>query len=108
MAPNVKMSPSCSRLSAPAWTAPCPMSAKDWPPPGVALTHPARWSDHRTAALREAAAAAGIAEPDLVPEPVAAAAHYAERHVAPGALVAVDDFPAAAAAQMCSAPARAR
>ncbi len=62
------------------------------PPARVALTHPARWSEVRTDALREAAALAGVPDPDLVPEPVAAAAHYAEARLDPGALVAVYDF----------------
>jgi actin-like ATPase involved in cell morphogenesis len=46
-------------------------------PTDVRLTHPARWGRPRRRLLLEAAAAAGLGEPSLIPEPVAAATHYA-------------------------------
>jgi molecular chaperone DnaK (HSP70) len=43
----------------------------------VRVSHPARWGAPRQAVLRQAAAKAGLGMPVLIPEPVAAAAHYA-------------------------------
>jgi molecular chaperone DnaK len=63
------------------------------PPDAVALTHPASWSDYRREQLRVAARQAGIAAPLLVPEPIAAAVHYAALgRVEIGAVVAVYDL----------------
>lgn len=62
------------------------------PPVKVVLTHPARWADTRKQALMAAAATAGVSNVELCPEPVAAAVHYAEDRVAPGAYVGVYDF----------------
>lgn len=53
------------------------------PPVGLVLTHPVAWAETRLAVLREAARLAGenlgvdLPAPDFMPEPVAAAAHYA-------------------------------
>ena len=46
-------------------------------PGEVRLSHPAGWGATRQQTLREAALKAGFAQVRLVPEPVAAAAHYA-------------------------------
>ncbi|HEY9472966.1 MAG TPA: Hsp70 family protein, partial [Mycobacteriales bacterium] len=47
-------------------------------PDQVRLTHPARWGQHRRQILVAAARQAGLSEdPVLVPEPVAAATHFA-------------------------------
>ncbi len=62
------------------------------PPAEVRLTHPARWSEERLAALRAAASAAGIPSVSLMAEPVAAAVHYGGGHVATGEYVAVYDL----------------
>lgn len=62
------------------------------PPTRVVLTHPARWSETRLRALRSAAARAGLTDPLLCPEPVAAAVHYASDRSAPGSLVAIYDL----------------
>ncbi|MGI5243847.1 Hsp70 family protein [Dactylosporangium sp. CA-139066] len=43
----------------------------------VVLTHPAAWGRTRLGLLADAAARAGLGEPGLVPEPVAAAAYFA-------------------------------
>jgi len=56
----------------------------------VVLTHPARWGQEPLGRLREAAARAGIANPVLVAEPVAAAWWYGKP--APGQVVAVFDL----------------
>jgi tetratricopeptide (TPR) repeat protein len=60
------------------------------PPRQVVLTHPARWGEALRGRLREAAGKAGIAEPALLAEPVAAAWCYARP--ASGTLVAVFDL----------------
>ena len=60
------------------------------PPTGAVLTHPARWIERQRAALVDAAARAGLPDPELVAEPVAAARHHQD--VAAGALVAVYDL----------------
>jgi actin-like ATPase involved in cell morphogenesis len=62
------------------------------PPVEVRLTHPARWTQTRLDALREAAVVAGIGEVSLLPEPVAAALHYAADNVRIGEHVAVYDL----------------
>ncbi|MEM9745278.1 MAG: Hsp70 family protein [Actinomycetota bacterium] len=62
-------------------------------PDEVRLTHPATWSGPRRRQLVEAAATAGIDDPVLVPEPVAAAIAYADDGaVDPGGHVLVYDL----------------
>ncbi len=59
-------------------------------PDAALLTHPARWAEAQLAALVDAADRAGLPDPQLVPEPVAAAAHH--RDLAPGELLALYDL----------------
>ena len=68
-------------------------------PAEVRLTHPASWRESRRSALLRAAERAGLGRATLVPEPIAAAAHYVNRigatqgsAVPPGALIAVYDL----------------
>jgi actin-like ATPase involved in cell morphogenesis len=61
-------------------------------PSEVRLTHPASWAGTRLGVLRDAASRAGLGEVSFVPEPVAAALHYADEQLAVGALVAVYDL----------------
>ncbi len=61
-------------------------------PGAVRLTHPVRWGDEKRDALVEAAGVAGLEEPELVLEPVAAAMHYASERLRPGEHVAVYDL----------------
>ncbi len=61
-------------------------------PARLLLTHPARWGTTELGALADAAVAAGLPDPELVPEPVAAASYYATRNVPVGACVAVYDL----------------
>lgn len=68
-------------------------------PTRVVLTHPARWQAGGTELRRltEAAERAGLGEPDLVAEPVAAAHHYVrtasgEEAVPDGGMIGVYDF----------------
>ncbi|MEU0554107.1 Hsp70 family protein [Dactylosporangium sp. NPDC006015] len=60
----------------------------------VTLTHPAGWGRLRQDVLRVAAECAGVAEVDLVAEPVAAGTHLVRHDVGvrPGARVLVYDF----------------
>jgi actin-like ATPase involved in cell morphogenesis len=59
----------------------------------IALTHPANYGPFKLGKLREAAALAGVEEPMLVPEPVAAALSYADRERVPeGGYVLVYDL----------------
>jgi outer membrane biosynthesis protein TonB len=62
------------------------------PPSEVRLTHPARWAAPRLDQLRQAARSAGIADPVFVPEPVAAAVHFASERLAVGEHVGVYDL----------------
>ena len=62
------------------------------PPGEIRLTHPARWGRGRLDKLREAARIAGIEHPDFVPEPVAAAVHFASERLSVGEHVAVYDL----------------
>lgn len=63
------------------------------PPAQVRVTHPAKWAGRRLDVLRDAAARAQLPDVKFVPEPVAAAAYYAQRHAGQaGDLVAVYDL----------------
>ncbi|WP_203880425.1 Hsp70 family protein [Planotetraspora kaengkrachanensis] len=67
--------------------------AGDAPPEQVVLTHPAAWDGQQIATLGEAAKRAKLAPVQFVPEPVAAAAFYAQSEDIPaGAPVAVYDL----------------
>jgi actin-like ATPase involved in cell morphogenesis len=62
-------------------------------PRRVALTHPADYGRHKLERVRAAAEAAGVTDPLLVPEPVAAALAYSARADIPlGAHILVYDF----------------
>ncbi len=58
----------------------------------IRLTHPARWGRARLASLKEAARIAGLGDPVLVPEPVAAAVYFASERLGVGENVAVYDL----------------
>jgi hypothetical protein len=62
------------------------------PPAEIRLTHPARWQKSRLSKLGQAASMAGLGEPVFVPEPVAAAVHFASERLAEGEHVAVYDL----------------
>jgi hypothetical protein len=62
------------------------------PPTEIRLTHPARWGQTRLEKFGQAAAAAGIENPRFVPEPVAAAVHFATERLSTGEHVAVYDL----------------
>jgi molecular chaperone DnaK (HSP70) len=57
----------------------------------VVATYPVRWGARRQAALAEAVTEAGLASPELVPEPEAAARHFGA-HLREGQTVAVYDL----------------
>jgi molecular chaperone DnaK len=64
-------------------------------PDGLALTHPANWGAYKLDFLRQAVGHAGLGDlpVTLLPEPEAAALHYAaSARVPPGAVVAVYDL----------------
>lgn len=61
-------------------------------PEQVALTHPVRWGADRKEALEAAAAEIGSPHPLLIPEPVAAAVHYAMDDTGVGQYVGVYDL----------------
>jgi len=61
-------------------------------PAAVRLTHPAKWSGPRLEALREAASKAGLGEPELIAEPVAAASMLPASVAQAGKPIAIYDF----------------
>ena len=61
-------------------------------PSVVRLTHPARWGSRSLDKLRQAARSAGFDDPEFVPEPVAAALHFASERLEVGQYVAVYDL----------------
>ena len=61
-------------------------------PAGVVLTHPVRCGERRLGALVQAVRSAGLPEPRLLAEPVAAALAQADDAIATGAYVAVYDL----------------
>ncbi|HEX8803975.1 MAG TPA: Hsp70 family protein, partial [Acidimicrobiales bacterium] len=68
-------------------------AAAGGPPDEVVLTHPANWGEYKLDLLREVGRQAGVGEVTLVPEPVAAALHYASLgRLSTGDVVAVYDF----------------
>jgi putative cell wall-binding protein/actin-like ATPase involved in cell morphogenesis len=63
------------------------------PPEMLVITHPANYGPFKRDLLEQAAQLAGGPAPVLVPEPVAAAVHYArQERIEEGAVVAVYDF----------------
>jgi YVTN family beta-propeller protein len=63
------------------------------PPDNVVLTHPANWGPFRRALFEEVPQHAGLANPPMVTEPEAAAAHYAaSRLLTDGQTIAVYDL----------------
>jgi molecular chaperone DnaK len=61
-------------------------------PAAVRLTHPAKWSGPRLEVLREAARKAGLDEPELIAEPVAAASMLPKSVAQAGKPIAIYDF----------------
>ena len=62
-------------------------------PSAIFLTHPAAWGIHRLSAIRDALAAHGLDNVTLLPEPEAAALHYASQvRVEEGSTIAVYDL----------------
>ncbi|WP_051797118.1 Hsp70 family protein [Catenuloplanes japonicus] len=64
-------------------------------PDELRMTHPAQWGERRRAALFEAARLAGLPQPRLIAEPVAAASYYTAvlgAHLAPGRALAIYDL----------------
>ncbi|WP_285319526.1 Hsp70 family protein [Pseudarthrobacter sp. lyk4-40-TYG-27] len=62
-------------------------------PAAIFLTHPAAWGIHRLSAIRDALAAHGLDNVTLLPEPEAAALHYASQvRVEDGSTIAVYDL----------------
>ncbi|MCX7617199.1 Hsp70 family protein [Tepidiforma sp.] len=63
------------------------------PPAAIVVTHPASFSRYKLDLLDHAARAADLGTVRLLPEPIAAAIHYAsQERVEPGAVLAVYDF----------------
>src|SRR5262249_21949277 len=63
------------------------------PPEHVALCHPATWGQFKLAVYEEAANVAGITDRTFVPEPIAAAIHYASvDRIEPGRIVPLYDL----------------
>lgn len=63
------------------------------PPDHVVVTHPASWGLYKVKLMRQIAAAAGVPEATLCPEPVGAAIEYAAKERVPvGAKLAVYDL----------------
>lgn len=62
-------------------------------PDHIAITHPANWGEFKLDLLRQAVRLAGLADAEFLPEPEAAAIHYAASERIPdGAKVAVYDL----------------
>ncbi|VXC52611.1 Hsp70 family protein [Arthrobacter sp. 8AJ] len=75
------------------WVADRAAEREGGPPSAVYLTHPAAWGIHRLSAIRAALAAHGLENVTLLPEPEAAALHYASQvRVEEGSTIAVYDL----------------
>ena len=64
----------------------------DVPPDAIVLTHPAWWSEQQLRQFKAAAQTAGVADAELVPEPVAASGYFASDELALGDRMAVLDM----------------
>ena len=74
------------------WVADRAAEREGGPPSAVYLTHPAAWGSHRLSVIRTALAAHGLENVTLLPEPEAAALHYASQvRVEEGSTIAVYD-----------------
>ncbi|MFH5824305.1 Hsp70 family protein [Georgenia sp. AZ-5] len=63
------------------------------PPDAIAVAHPAGWGPYKLSLVRQALAAVGLADAELINEPQAAALHYAsQERVDTGATIAVYDL----------------
>ncbi|MFF2344901.1 Hsp70 family protein [Pseudarthrobacter sp. NPDC058119] len=75
------------------WVADRAAEREGGPASAVFLTHPAAWGSHRLSAIREALTAHGVDNVTLLPEPEAAALHYASQvRVEEGSTIAVYDL----------------
>ncbi|NUT72706.1 Hsp70 family protein [Pseudarthrobacter sp. C4D7] len=75
------------------WVADRAAEREGAPPSAVFLTHPAAWGPHRLSVIRAALAAHGLENVTLLPEPEAAALHYASQvRVEEGSTIAVYDL----------------
>ncbi|UUL77267.1 Hsp70 family protein [Pseudarthrobacter sp. Fe7] len=75
------------------WVADRAAEREGGPASAVFLTHPAAWGNHRLSVIRDALAAHGLADVTLLPEPEAAALHYASQvRVEEGSTIAVYDL----------------
>ncbi|WP_369693190.1 Hsp70 family protein [Arthrobacter sp. DNA4] len=75
------------------WVADRAAEREGGPPSAVYLTHPAAWGIHRLSVIRAALASHGLENVTLLPEPEAAALHYASQvRVEEGSTIAVYDL----------------
>lgn len=75
------------------WVADRAAEREGGPASAVFLTHPAAWGSHRLSVIREALTAHGVENVTLLPEPEAAALHYASQvRVEEGSTIAVYDL----------------
>ncbi|MDQ0824391.1 molecular chaperone DnaK [Arthrobacter sp. B2I5] len=75
------------------WVADRAAEREGGPASAVFLTHPAAWGSHRLSVIRDALAAHGLENVTLLPEPEAAALHYASQvRVEEGSTIAVYDL----------------
>jgi len=75
------------------WVADRAAEREGGPASAVFLTHPAAWGNHRLSVIRDALAAHGLENVTLLPEPEAAALHYASQvRVEEGSTIAVYDL----------------
>ncbi|WP_436976210.1 Hsp70 family protein [Pseudarthrobacter phenanthrenivorans] len=75
------------------WVADRAAEREGGPASEVFLTHPAAWGSHRLSSIRDALAAHGLHNVTLLPEPEAAALHYASQvRVEEGSTIAVYDL----------------
>ncbi|TQJ59747.1 Hsp70 protein [Arthrobacter sp. SLBN-83] len=75
------------------WVADRAAEREGGPASAFFLTHPAAWGSHRLSVVRDALAARGLENVTLLPEPEAAALHYASQvRVEEGSTIAVYDL----------------
>lgn len=93
LAGDVEITPQDAFASMARWVVDRAEEREGEPPASVTITHPAGWGDYKLGLVRDALAGVGLADAALLPEPEAAALHYAAQERVPeGSCIGVYDL----------------
>ncbi|WP_207454531.1 Hsp70 family protein [Herbiconiux sp. SYSU D00978] len=93
LAGDLEITPQDAFASMARWVVDRAEEREGEPPASVTITHPAGWGDYKLGLVRDALAGVGLADAALLPEPEAAALHYAAQERVPeGSCIGVYDL----------------